>query len=173
MNKVLVTGFTLLSLALLPTLARADGGPPPGDPHGGPHGGPPPGSVIVVHHGYHHPGPPPVRYYHGNALADLATFAIFAGVTYAIVDNTYYRQQGNKYVYVQNPPAGSYTVVNNPTTTTVVKGSGGLTPGTVVDEIVGQTKKVAYQGRLYYIANGVWYLPVDGGSQFVVVQPRY
>ncbi|WP_417356720.1 hypothetical protein [Gallaecimonas pentaromativorans] len=179
MKKTLITGIAALSMILVPTLAEAHGGHYDG--HYGGHGGP--GRVIVVKPGYHHYGPPPARHYyhHGNALAGIATFAVFAGITYAIVNNAYYRQQGDRYVYVDTPPAGSYRVVNQPgttttvttTTTTSVARGEGLSPGTVVDEIVGPTKKVAYEGRLYYIADGIWYLPVDGGSQFVVVQPRY
>ncbi|WKE63958.1 hypothetical protein PVT67_09620 [Gallaecimonas kandeliae] len=161
MKNALITTLTLASLAAAPLAASAhDNGRGHGYAHG--HND----KVIVVKSGYHHHGPAPrYRSYHGNALAGLATFAILAGVTYAIVDNAYYRQQGNNYVYVDRPPAGTYRVVDN--------GSADLSPGTVVDTIVGPTSKVAYEGRLYLVANGIWYLPVDGGRQYVVVQPRY
>ncbi|QOW06083.1 hypothetical protein [Vibrio parahaemolyticus] len=51
-------------------------------------------------------------YYYHNDLVGIATFAIFAGVTYAIVQDAYYQQRGSRYVYVQNPPAGNYTVIS-------------------------------------------------------------
>ncbi|MED5524787.1 hypothetical protein [Gallaecimonas pentaromativorans] len=69
--------------------------------------------VIVVQKGYHHRGPAPRhRYYHRSDLAKIATFAVLAGVTYAIVDNVYYQQRGERYEYVSAPPAGSYRVVD-------------------------------------------------------------
>ncbi|MDF0534600.1 hypothetical protein PY479_09985 [Shewanella sp. A32] len=163
MQKLLISGLTALSLVLTPTLTYAHGHD--NDDHrGGNHYSR--GNVIVVNNHDHRPSPK-VYNYHGNALADLATFAVFAGITYAIVGNNYYRQNGDQYVYVQNPPAGNYTVVSAPNT---VASDTSLTPGTVVDVVAGVTKKVAYDGRLYYVANGVWYLALEGGKQFVVVK---
>lgn len=112
------------------------------------------------HHYYR--APPRQVFYYRSSLPELATFAILAGVTYAIIDNHYYRQTPVGYQYVANPPVHAAPV-----------GGVGLMPGTVVDVISGPVRKVAYQGRLYYVANQVWYLPVDGGRQFVVVTPRY
>lgn len=68
--------------------------------------------VIVVKEGYRHRGPAPRhRYYQRDNLAKIATFAVLAGVTYAIVDNVYYKQRGDRYEYVAQPPAGSYRVL--------------------------------------------------------------
>ncbi|WP_419175026.1 hypothetical protein [Desulfosediminicola sp.] len=49
---------------------------------------------------YHHP-----RSYHRNHLPSVAAFAMIAGVSYAIIDNMYYRQQGDTYIYMEQPPA--------------------------------------------------------------------
>ncbi|EKE76699.1 hypothetical protein [Gallaecimonas xiamenensis] len=168
MKNALICSLAIAGLALAPMAAQADRWGRHGHGHG--HGS----KVIVVKPGYHHYGPAPRhRYYHRDALAGIATFAILAGVTYAIVDNAYYRQNGSGYTYVDRPPAGSYQVVDNGYSGYNGYSGGDLSPGTVVDAIVGPTKKIAYEGRLYYVANGIWYLPVDGGSQYVVVRPRY
>ncbi|MCW8328429.1 hypothetical protein MD588_06365 [Photobacterium sp. SDRW27] len=33
----------------------------------------------------------------------VATFAVIAGASYAIVDNYYYKKKGDKYTYVESP----------------------------------------------------------------------
>ncbi|WP_180772663.1 hypothetical protein [Vibrio parahaemolyticus] len=69
-------------------------------------------SFIYVRPGYWYPPYRGRYYYYHNDLVGIATFAIFAGVTYAIVQDAYYQQRGSRYVYVQNPPAGNYTVIS-------------------------------------------------------------
>ncbi|EGU9027023.1 hypothetical protein GA076_01865 [Vibrio parahaemolyticus] len=69
-------------------------------------------SFIYVRSGYWYPPYRGRYYYYHNDLVGIATFAIFAGVTYAIVQDAYYQQRGSRYVYVQNPPAGNYTVIS-------------------------------------------------------------
>ncbi|WP_136796246.1 hypothetical protein [Desulfosediminicola ganghwensis] len=49
---------------------------------------------------YHHP-----RSYQRNHLPSVAAFAMTAAVSYAIIDNRYYRQQGDTYIYLEQPPA--------------------------------------------------------------------
>ncbi|WP_428775042.1 hypothetical protein [Vibrio sp.] len=46
---------------------------------------------------------PEHRHYHHSRLPELAAFAVIAGITYAVVDNHFYKQQGDNYVYVENP----------------------------------------------------------------------
>ncbi|MDF4601063.1 hypothetical protein P3509_16155, partial [Vibrio parahaemolyticus] len=70
-------------------------------------------SFIYVRPGYWYPPYRGRYYYYHNDLVGIATFAIFAGVTYAIVQDAYYQQRGSRYVYVQNPPAGNYTVISD------------------------------------------------------------
>ena len=53
--------------------------------------------VVVVHK------PPRHRYYHRSRLPEIATFAVIAGATYAIIDNHYYKRRGDKYEYVDKP----------------------------------------------------------------------
>ncbi len=47
--------------------------------------------------------PPRHRHYRRNSLPRLATFAVIAGVSYAIIDNHYYKRQGDQYIYVESP----------------------------------------------------------------------
>ncbi|WP_115717601.1 hypothetical protein [Gallaecimonas mangrovi] len=137
MKKLLISSLTVASLMLSPLAAYAHTNGH--DDHGKDHGydehhhdnhdhhhddhhyddhhdrhGPPPhhDRVIVVDRGFHHQGPPPRhRYYHRSDLANIATFAVLAGVTYAIIDNVYYRKSGDRYEYISKPPAGSYRVI--------------------------------------------------------------
>ncbi|MGF1688609.1 hypothetical protein L4C36_18305 [Photobacterium japonica] len=51
--------------------------------------------VVVVKERHHH--------YHKSRLPEIATFAIIAGATYAIIDNHYYKRRGENYEYVAKP----------------------------------------------------------------------
>ena len=56
--------------------------------------------VVIVkerprHHHHHH--------YHKSRLPEIATFAVIAGVTYAIIDNQFYKRRGDNYEYVAKP----------------------------------------------------------------------
>ncbi|MGF1692080.1 hypothetical protein [Photobacterium kagoshimensis] len=53
--------------------------------------------VIVVHQ------PPPHKHYHRSSLPEIATFAVIAGVSYAIIDNVFYKKSGERYEYVEKP----------------------------------------------------------------------
>ncbi|PSW13216.1 hypothetical protein C9J01_10195 [Photobacterium rosenbergii] len=46
---------------------------------------------------------PSHKHYHRNSLPKIATFAVISGVSYAIVDNFYYKRQGDSYIHVDNP----------------------------------------------------------------------
>ncbi|BAX54859.1 TPA: hypothetical protein ACX6QT_002386 [Photobacterium damselae] len=72
--------------------------------------------VIIVkpkHHRHHHhhrdvvivkPGRPYYKpWYYRSSLPEIATFAVIAGVTYAIVDNMYYKRDGDRYIKVMRP----------------------------------------------------------------------
>lgn len=57
--------------------------------------------VVIVkerprHHHHHH-------HYHKSRLPEIATFAVIAGITYAIIDNQYYKRRGDNYEYVVKP----------------------------------------------------------------------
>ncbi|MGR5143956.1 hypothetical protein ACQKPX_20085 [Photobacterium sp. DNB23_23_1] len=53
--------------------------------------------VVVVHKRPKH------RHYHRSRLPEIATFAVIAGATYAIIDNHYYKRRGDDYEYVAKP----------------------------------------------------------------------
>lgn len=42
-------------------------------------------------------------HYHRSRLPEIATFAVIAGATYAIINNAYYKQRGDNYEYVDKP----------------------------------------------------------------------
>ncbi|MGR5065006.1 hypothetical protein [Photobacterium sp. DNB22_13_2] len=46
---------------------------------------------------------PSHKHYQRNSLPKIATFAVISGVSYAIVDNFYYKRQGDSYIHVDNP----------------------------------------------------------------------
>lgn len=54
--------------------------------------------VIVVHQ------PPRKQHFHHSSLPEIATFAVIAGVSYAIIDNGFYKKSGERYEYVEKPP---------------------------------------------------------------------
>ena len=70
-------------------------------------------SFIYVRPGYWYPPYRGRYYYYHSDLVGIATFAVFAGVTYAIVHDSYYRRDGVRYVYVRYPPSGNYTILRD------------------------------------------------------------
>ncbi|KPA53188.1 MULTISPECIES: hypothetical protein [Photobacterium] len=44
-------------------------------------------------------------WYEKHHLPEIATFAVIAGATYAIINNTYYKKDGERYVYSEKPNA--------------------------------------------------------------------
>ncbi|QIZ75818.1 hypothetical protein [Ferrimonas lipolytica] len=134
--------------------------------------------VIVVKPGKHYKTPKHRSYYRRD-IRDIATFAVFAGISYAVIDNVFYRQQGDQYVYVSQPPVGSYTVTTTQTTTTPTAAVsataapaasyGGYTIGSIVSALPAGHKAVSVDGVSYRQYQGVWFAPIAGSSQFVVV----
>ena len=127
--------------------------------------------AIIVHQGYHHPRPRHFsRFYYGYNLPTGVALAVLAGVTYAIVDGMYYyRQTGDRYVYVERPPAGSYTVVE---THNASSHSSALEPGTIISNLPVSAKQVEYKGQAYYVVGENWFLRVASNqdSGYVVVR---
>ncbi len=128
----------------------------------------PPGGVIVVKPGQVHRRPARLHY-SAKGLRGLATFALLAGVTYAVVDNVFYRKQGDQYVYDANPPAGSYTIMNTPDTSSSyhigsVVAAGALPMG---------ARTVTVNGIVYREYEGSWFAPMAGANQFIVVTPPF
>lgn len=85
-------------------------------------------SFIYVRPGYWYPPYRGRYYYYHSDLVGIATFAIFAGITYAIVQDSYYRRNGDRYDYVRYPPSGNYTIVNGNTITTSSSTSSNYVP---------------------------------------------
>ncbi|SDK02378.1 hypothetical protein SAMN04488540_11781 [Ferrimonas sediminum] len=123
-------------------------------------------NVIVVKPGYHHKPYRNHYSYHRHELARVATFAVFAGVTYAIVENAYYRQQGDSYVYVAQPPAGSYQVVS--AEPEPVPATPAYALGQVIQRLPAGSQVVTVDGVSYREHNGVWFAPLQGGKRYVV-----
>ncbi len=150
-----------------PVLAKQ----PPSHGHSQGHKPQHPNNVIVVKpsHPSHNHRPsynhrpshkaPPHRSYRRSALPATAAFAIFAGVTYAIIDNAYYKQSGDQYIYVEQPPAAS-TQQNSSQS------------GQVVDVLPRGVSTVTVDGTKYYVLGNDWYAPIAGTSKFVVVAPQ-
>ncbi|UIP30174.1 hypothetical protein [Photobacterium sp. TLY01] len=46
----------------------------------------------------------PRREYHRTNLPELVTFAVVSGITYAIIDNAFYKKSGDNYVYTPYRP---------------------------------------------------------------------
>ncbi|MFI3246577.1 MAG: hypothetical protein R3Y10_08860 [Ferrimonas sp.] len=119
---------------------------------------------IVVRPGQFYRPPARLRY-PAKGIQNIATFALLAGVTYAVIDNVFYRQVGNEYVYEGNPPAGNYTVL--PSTQ--------ATPSYKVGEIVAappaSARTIVVDGISYREYDGHWFAPMGGSSQFAVVNP--
>ncbi|WP_051252472.1 hypothetical protein [Ferrimonas kyonanensis] len=123
-------------------------------------------NVIIVKPGYHHKPYRNHYSYHRHELARIATFAVFAGVTYAIVDNAYYRQQGDSYVYVAQPPAGSYQVLSGEPQPVLAAPEYAL--GQRVQRLPADSRAVTVDGVSYREHEGVWFAPLQGGSGYVV-----
>ncbi|MDX1304364.1 hypothetical protein [Photobacterium sp.] len=105
--KLLITCLLMVSF-VLPSFAWAKKGH-----HGGHHH-----DVVVVkhkkkrhhhHHDDHHYSQnvvvvnQPQHHYHRSRLPEIATFAVIAGASYAIVENVFYKKSGDNYVYAERP----------------------------------------------------------------------
>ncbi len=127
MKKVIIS-FLALSL-ITPLMASAHPGHGPGP------GGPGPG--------WHHGGggyPGPFRF-----LPEAATAVLIGGLTYYLLNDTYYQRQGDNYVVVQ-PPAEPV----------------------VVD---GNMRALDYNGQRYYVQNGHYYKREISGEYVEIPRP--
>ncbi|EDP59501.1 hypothetical protein AND4_10104 [Vibrio sp. AND4] len=152
---------------------------------------------IYVRPGYWYP---PYRgrysYYHRD-LANIATFAVFAGITYAIVQDAYYRREGARYVYVRYPPSGNYTILRDESvknsdaasTKSIVSPSistntARMNPappapkpepnryklGEIVDSLPHTKETVVVNGQSYFKYNNTWFTPLRTEHKFKVVE---
>ncbi len=139
-------------------------------------------TYINVHSGYRYPPYRGHYYYYHRDLVDIATFAIFAGITYAIVNDAYYQKSGDRYVYVQSPPAGNYTIIdsddvvltssssiNNSSSSDAVSISN-YKKGDIVDSLPSDKKTVVVNGQTYFQYQNAWFLPLRDERKYVVVE---
>lgn len=127
--------------------------------------------VVVLPSKPHRPHRP---HYKKWDLPKVATFAVIAGLTYAVINDQYYEQKGDTYVHVDNAPNGTTTTVTTSpsTTVTTVAPSSGVAAGTMVDMLPSYTKAVTVNGATFYVAAGTWYAPIQGMKKYVVVEPQ-
>lgn len=160
----------VIALAMVSMVSPALAKQSPG--HGNSHGHKPDHVVVVKpnnrpNHGHssnhnHRPNhkAPSHRSYRSNALPATAAFAIFAGVTYAIIDNAYYKQSGDQYIYVEQAPVSSSQQVTSSQT------------GQVVNGLPSGVSTVTVNGTKYYVLGNDWYAPIAGTNKFVIVAPQ-
>ncbi|WP_372378409.1 DUF6515 family protein [Vibrio natriegens] len=134
----------------------------PGLGHGHDHQAP---SKVVVVKPDHRPShkAPSHRSYHHSGLPSTAAILAIAGITYAIIDNAYYKQSGDQYIYVEQPPVSSSQQVNSVSSSL---------SGQVVNTLPSGVVRVTVDGATYYVRGNDWYAPIAGTSKFVVVAPQ-
>ncbi|CAH1520659.1 conserved exported hypothetical protein [Vibrio owensii] len=156
--------YGVLSIALVgmvsPTFAKPPAPKPP--KHGK--------KVVVVKPVYRPVYKAPVhRVYHYNKIPRTATYLVIAGITYAVVDNVYYKRSGDQYIYVEQPPVSVQSEVN--TASTTVAANKGMA-GKVVDVLPNEATTVTVNGATFYVQGSDWYAPIAGTNQFVIVEPQ-
>ncbi|WP_028108185.1 hypothetical protein [Ferrimonas futtsuensis] len=120
--------------------------------------------VIVVKPGAHHKPHHNHYAYHHKELTRIATFAVYSGVTYAIVDDAYYRKHGDHYLYVESPPAGHYSVIQ------AGDAGSGYTLGQRLGQLPSGSHSVVVDGISYHNLGEHWFVPLAGGQSYVVVE---
>ncbi len=122
--------------------------------------------VIEVKSNYSH-NKPSKTVYKQSDLKSSAVYAVLSGVTYAVIDNIFYRQNGDNYTYVPKPPQGNYTVVTRPTASPSKKG---YRIGEVISALPKKHQSVVVGGKQYYRSNNDWFAARKGTKRFVVVK---
>ncbi|CAH0529277.1 DUF6515 family protein [Vibrio hippocampi] len=119
--------------------------------------------VVVVKPGYKPSNKSPSKtVYKKSNLPETAAFAIIAGITYAIVDNAYYRQDQDTYTYEASPPVENQNISN----------SSQMSKGDIVEFVPSNATTVTVNGATFYVIGKSWYAPISGTNQFVVVDPQ-
>ncbi|MGR4990414.1 hypothetical protein ACPV3U_12640 [Vibrio rotiferianus] len=123
--------------------------------------------VVVVKPVYRPVYKAPVhRVYHYNKIPRTATYLVIAGITYAVVDNAYYKRSGDQYIYVEQPPVSVKSEVNTAGSNVATKA------GKVVDVLPTEATTVTVNGATFYVQGSDWYAPIAGTNQFVIVEPQ-
>ncbi|MGR5131751.1 hypothetical protein [Vibrio alfacsensis] len=107
---------------------------------------------------------PAHRVYHYHKIPRRATYLVIAGITYAVIDNAYYKRSGDQYIYVQQPPVAAQQDVKMVSTNDMT--------GRIVDVLPKDAVTVTVNGATFYVQGSDWYAPIAGTNQFVIVQPQ-
>jgi len=111
---------------------------------------------------------PKHRSYHHKHLPASASFIVISGISYAIVDNAYYKRNGDQYIYIEQPPVTVQTTTDQAPaaqTTETISGS-------IVDLLPANTTIVTVNGVTFYVDGRDWYAPIAGTPRFVIVEPQ-
>lgn len=138
--------------------------------------------VVVIKPGFRPIHKAPVhRVYHHKKMPRSAEIIIIAGITYAVLDNLYYRRERDRYVFVEQPPVAAPVITTVPTSNDVATIPAETTPaasqslvskGDIVDLLPNDATTVTINGVTFYVDGEDWYAPIAGTSKFVVVEPQ-
>ncbi|MFA0088690.1 hypothetical protein BCU70_02000 [Vibrio sp. 10N.286.49.C2] len=113
---------------------------------------------------------PVLSSFHHKRIPHGAAFVIIAGISYAVIDNTYYKRSNDTYVYVEQVPVVSTT------TQTVQVAPAQVVPshyGKMVNVLPSRVTTVTVNGATFYVDGSDWYAPIAGTNQFVIVEPQF
>ncbi|MGL6260036.1 DUF6515 family protein [Vibrio sp. WXL103] len=126
-------------------------------------------SVIVIKPSHKPVKKVPVhRSYHRKSLPKTATFVVIAGISYAVINNAYYKRSNDTYVYVEQPPVSAPAQA-----TTSSMSVNTSNHGKIVDVLPANVTTVTVEGATFYVLGSDWYAPIAGTNQFVIVEPQF
>ncbi|MBW8190367.1 hypothetical protein K0504_04900 [Neiella marina] len=129
--------------------------------------------VVVLKPGFRPSHKAPThRVYHHSKMPRGAEIIIIAGITYAVIDNIYYRREQERYVFVEQPPVAEPVVVSQPATPVVSTTASQVNKGDLVELLPANAITVTISGVTFYVDGEDWYAPIAGTSKFVVVEPQ-
>ncbi|MGR5556769.1 DUF6515 family protein [Vibrio fortis] len=114
---------------------------------------------------------PKHRSYYYYKMPKHTSYIVLAGISYAVIDNVYYKRSGDQYIYIENPPVTSSST-SITTTTTTTSSSSNSDVGSLVDKLPSGTTTVTIDDATFYVTGGDWYAPIAGSKQFVIVEPQ-
>lgn len=117
---------------------------------------------------------PKHRYYYSYKMPKHTSYIILAGISYAVIDNVYYKRSGDQYIYVENPPvtSSSTRITTSTTTTTSSSSHSSAKVGSLVNKLPSNTTTVTIDDATFYVKDRDWYAPIAGSNQFVIVEPQ-
>jgi len=115
---------------------------------------------------------PKHRSYYHYKMPKHTSYIVLAGISYAVIDNVYYKRSGDQYIYIENPPVTSSSTSIATITTTVESSSSMLDVGSLVEKLPSGTTTVTIDGTTFHVNGSDWYAPIAGSKQFVIVEPQ-